>query len=145
MFNLSTLSGINLKTDNYFQYTSNPKELFGKLFYVWRKTQVCLNLKVLAFLEMRFWAFWEGKVSEDFWGLSLLEWDKLWIKWKCLFVAFFMRLVDYGRMFIVPGVIMVKYFLIWFLFEFVNRFFLLKKRITESWRGKLESLDVRFK
>lgn len=30
----------------------------------------------------------------------------------CLFVAFFMRLVDYGRMFVVPGVIMVKYFLI---------------------------------
>ena len=25
---------------------------------------------------------------------------------------FFMRLVDYGRMFIVPSVIMVKYFLI---------------------------------
>jgi hypothetical protein len=23
MFNLSTLSGINLQTDNYFQYTSN--------------------------------------------------------------------------------------------------------------------------
>ena len=123
----------------------NPKELLGKLFYVWRKTQVRLNLNVLAFLEMRFWAFWEVKVSEDFWGLSLLEWDKLWMKWKCLFVAFFMRLVDYGRMFIVPSVIMVKYFLIWFLFEFVNRFFLLKKRITESWRGKLESLDVRFK
>lgn len=31
---------------------------------------------------------------------------------KVSFCCFFMRIVDYGRMFIVPGVIMVKYFLI---------------------------------
>ena len=34
MFNLSTLSGINLKTDNYFQYTSNVKAFLRKRPYV---------------------------------------------------------------------------------------------------------------
>jgi hypothetical protein len=37
MFNLSTLSGINLQTDNYFQYTSN-KEFTAKRRSVSDKT-----------------------------------------------------------------------------------------------------------
>ena len=36
MFNLSTLSGINLQTDNYFQYTSTP----------WRSDKNVLAFKV---------------------------------------------------------------------------------------------------
>jgi hypothetical protein len=42
MFNLSTLSGINLQTDNYFQYTSHRKSML-------KKTQVRLMQNVLAF------------------------------------------------------------------------------------------------
>lgn len=38
-------------------WKKNSKELFGKLFYVWRKTQVRLNSNVLVFWEMCFWAF----------------------------------------------------------------------------------------
>jgi hypothetical protein len=38
MFNLSTLSGINLQTDNYFQYTS-----------VSTKAPLCFNQNSLAF------------------------------------------------------------------------------------------------
>ena len=38
MFNLSTLSGINLQTDNYFQYTS-----------VSNQTSLCFNSNALAF------------------------------------------------------------------------------------------------
>ncbi len=34
MFNLSTLSGINLQTDNYFQYTSNARTFQMKRKYV---------------------------------------------------------------------------------------------------------------
>jgi hypothetical protein len=40
MFNLSTLSGINLQTDNYFQYTSNASAFKTKRLYVLPKTQV---------------------------------------------------------------------------------------------------------
>ena len=64
MFNLSTLSGINLKTDNYFQYTSVCKHLWkrtslrfvlnAKTFYPKRtcvslKTYLRLNSNALAF------------------------------------------------------------------------------------------------
>jgi hypothetical protein len=42
MFNLSTLSGINLQTDNYFQYTSNVKEFWSKRTCVLSKTSLRL-------------------------------------------------------------------------------------------------------
>ena len=35
MFNLSTLSGINLQTDNYFQYTSNRRLVRGEPWHVY--------------------------------------------------------------------------------------------------------------
>ena len=40
MFNLSTLSGINLQTDNYFQYTSNSFTLEIKRKGVFSKTSL---------------------------------------------------------------------------------------------------------
>ncbi len=49
MFNLSTLSGINLQTDNYFQYTSNASAFAFKRKYVLLETQVRLTLNVSAF------------------------------------------------------------------------------------------------
>lgn len=42
MFNLSTLSGINLQTDNYFQYTSKRKDVL-------LKTQVRLDQNSFTF------------------------------------------------------------------------------------------------
>jgi hypothetical protein len=42
MFNLSTLSGINLQTDNYFQYTSNASAFDIKRKCVSLQTQVHL-------------------------------------------------------------------------------------------------------
>lgn len=39
----------------------NPKELLGKLFYVWRKTQVRLSSNVLAFLENAFLGLLRGE------------------------------------------------------------------------------------
>lgn len=36
MFNLSTLSGINLQTDNYFQYTSTGNQFIGARDYAAR-------------------------------------------------------------------------------------------------------------
>jgi len=67
MFNLSTLSGINLQTDNYFQYTSlstklfcvpfktpkslrqNAKEFKTKRLYVLMQTSLRFISNVLAF------------------------------------------------------------------------------------------------
>ena len=46
MFNLSTLSGINLQTDNYFQYTSKRK-------CVWNKTPKRFDQNVKEFWMKR--------------------------------------------------------------------------------------------
>ena len=53
MFNLSTLSGINLQTDNYFQYTSNASAFHLKRLYVLGKTHLRLKENVLAFCDER--------------------------------------------------------------------------------------------
>ena len=53
MFNLSTLSGINLQTDNYFQYTSNASSFHLKRLYVLGKTHLRLKENVLAFCDER--------------------------------------------------------------------------------------------
>lgn len=45
MFNLSTLSGINLQTDNYFQYTSNASAFHFKRKDVLVQTQVRFGCK----------------------------------------------------------------------------------------------------
>ena len=49
MFNLSTLSGINLQTDNYFQYTSNVFAFQSKRKDVLLKTQVRLDQNSFTF------------------------------------------------------------------------------------------------
>jgi fumarate reductase subunit C len=49
MFNLSTLSGINLQTDNYFQYTSNAFAFQVKRKYVSGKTSKRFHTNVKAF------------------------------------------------------------------------------------------------
>jgi hypothetical protein len=51
MFNLSTLSGINLQTDNYFQYTSNVLVFEVKRTCVLTKTYLRFGLNVEAFFE----------------------------------------------------------------------------------------------
>ena len=57
MFNLSTLSGINLQTDNYFQYTSlHANEV--------KKTQVHLLSNAFAFQVKR--KYVSGKTSKRF-------------------------------------------------------------------------------
>ena len=53
MFNLSTLSGINLKTDNYFQYTSNARE-----FHLKRK---CIRSKMHLRFIVNVKAFWSNR------------------------------------------------------------------------------------
>ena len=53
MFNLSTLSGINLQTDNYFQYTSHVFVLQIKRLCVQSQTHLCLNSNALAFQVKR--------------------------------------------------------------------------------------------
>ena len=50
MFNLSTLSGINLQTDNYFQYTSN-----ASTFDIKRK---CVSLQTQGRFSSNARAFW---------------------------------------------------------------------------------------
>ena len=49
MFNLSTLSGINLQTDNYFQYTSNALTFETKRLCVSTKAPLRFNQNSLAF------------------------------------------------------------------------------------------------
>ena len=120
----------------------NPKELFGKLFYVWRKTQVRLSSNVLAFLERCFWAFWEGRESEDFWGLSLLEWDKLWIKWKFLFVFCISWFCDFVLCNLLFCVIMFVFWLILCSLEIVSRHLAAKNEITGFRVAKLQNSDV---
>lgn len=133
----SEISGENTEA-----FGKTPKELLGKLFYVWRKTQVRLSSNVLAFLERCFWVFWEGKESEDFWGLSLLEWDKLWIKWKFLFVlciSWFGRFVLCNWLFCM---IMYVFWLILCSSEIESRRFIAKNEITGFRVAKLQNSDV---
>ena len=54
MFNLSTLSGINLQTDNYFQYTSNALTFYLKRKYVLNETLRRSVANVKAFFYVRF-------------------------------------------------------------------------------------------
>ena len=69
MFNLSTLSGINLQTDNYFQYTSNASAFYLKRKCVCDKTQVRFTSNARAFDSKRKGVFGEfGKGKYD--GLS---------------------------------------------------------------------------
>ena len=77
MFNLSTLSGLNLQTDNYFQYTSGyraGREKNASAFYLKRKcvcdkTQVRFTSNASAFDSKRKGVFGEfRKGNHD--GLS---------------------------------------------------------------------------
>ena len=52
MFNLSTLSGINLQTDNYFQYTSKRKGVSDEMY-------LRLVSNVLAFWSKRKCVFYQ--------------------------------------------------------------------------------------
>ena len=49
MFNLSTLSGIYLQTDNYFQYTSNANAFEVKRTCVFSKMYLCFGENAKAF------------------------------------------------------------------------------------------------
>ena len=108
----------------------NLKELLGKLFYVWRKTQVRLSSNVLAFWKRCFWVFWEGMESEDFWELSLLEWDKLWMKWKFLFVLCISGFGSFVLCNWLFFVIMFVFGLILCSLEIVSRHLVAKNEIT---------------
>ena len=61
MFNLSTLSGINLQTDNYFQYTS----LSEKRLYVYRKTPKRFYKNALTFSLKRKYVLLQTQVRFD--------------------------------------------------------------------------------
>jgi len=57
MFNLSTLSGINLQTDNYFQYTSNASAFDLKHKGVSLQTQGRFSSNARAFWMERTYVF----------------------------------------------------------------------------------------
>ena len=52
MFNLSTLSGINLQTDNYFQYTSVKRTcVFSKMYLRFGENAKAFDMKHFGVLK----------------------------------------------------------------------------------------------